>query len=122
MPSPLLKFGWFNIKRHVLIQGRASPDDPNLRDYWEKRNLAKAKDLPSLKQQTLARRQNGVCLLCGMSLFNDEEIQQHHKQMRSKGGTNAWSNLALVHLYCQQQIHSGEIKPTDAAGLPLLVG
>jgi RNA-directed DNA polymerase len=28
----LLKFSWFSIRRHILVKGRASPDDPNLRD------------------------------------------------------------------------------------------
>lgn len=117
----LLQFSWFSIKRHVLVKGTASPDDPNLKGYWERRSLAKARELPSRRQQTLARNQNGVCPLCGMSLFNDEEIQQHHRLMRSKGGTDQWSNLALVHLYCQQQIHSGKIEPKDATGVPLLM-
>ncbi len=30
----MLKFSWFNISRHVLVKGRSSPDDPQLRDYW----------------------------------------------------------------------------------------
>ena len=30
----LLKFSWFKIVRHRLVQGTASPDDPSLRDYW----------------------------------------------------------------------------------------
>ena len=33
----LLKFSWFNIERHALVQGTASPDDPGLREYWANR-------------------------------------------------------------------------------------
>ena len=38
----LLKFSWFPIERHILVKGRASPDDPRLTDYWAKRRAAKA--------------------------------------------------------------------------------
>ncbi len=37
----MLKFSWFNISRHVLVKGRSSPDDPQLRDYWGKRRWNK---------------------------------------------------------------------------------
>ncbi len=116
----LLKFSWFPIERHALVIGKNSPDDHNLTEYWETRRAAKAKDLgPSL--QSIASRQNHVCPLCGMSLYNGEAVQKHHVKPKSKGGTNAWSNYKLTHLYCHQQIHSGQVKPTDAAGETLLL-
>jgi RNA-directed DNA polymerase len=101
----LLKFSWFPIERHTLVQGRSSPDDPCLKDYWLKRQAAKAKDLTFSKQK-LAKRQKGRCLECGESLFNDEELQIHHRLARSQGGKDTYSNLALVHLLCHQQIHA----------------
>ena len=33
----LQKFSWVRFQRHTLVKGRASPDDPTLTDYWEKR-------------------------------------------------------------------------------------
>ncbi|WP_420806099.1 group II intron maturase-specific domain-containing protein [Rickettsiella grylli] len=33
----LLKLSWISIKRHVLVKGNASPDNPALRYYWKKR-------------------------------------------------------------------------------------
>jgi RNA-directed DNA polymerase len=101
----LLKFSWFPIERHVLVKGTASPDDPRLKDYWTKRQAAKTKDLTFSKQK-LAKRQQGRCPECGESLFNDEELHVHHLLARSKGGQNSYSNLALVHLLCHQQIHA----------------
>ena len=101
----LLKFSWFPIERHVLVKGRASPDDPSLTDYWTKRQAAKAKDLTFSKQK-LAKRQYGRCPECGDSLFNEEELQVHHRLARSQGGKNSYSNLALVHLLCHQHIHA----------------
>src|SRR5216683_815906 len=101
----LLKFSWFPIERHVLVKGTASPDDPRLKDYWMKRQAAKAKDLTFSKQK-LAKRQYGRCPECGDSLFNEEELQVHHRLARSQGGKNNYGNLALVHLLCHQQIHA----------------
>jgi RNA-directed DNA polymerase len=101
----LLKFSWFPIERHTLVKGMSSPDDPRLKDYWRKRQAAKAKDL-TLSQQKLAQRQQGRCRQCGESLFNDEELQVHHLLARSQGGKNNYSNLVLVHLLCHQQIHA----------------
>jgi len=43
----LLKFSWFSIERHVLVRAHASPDDPRLHDYWERREQAKAGRLDS---------------------------------------------------------------------------
>jgi RNA-directed DNA polymerase len=103
--SYLLKFSWFPIERHTLVKGRSSPDDPRLKDYWAKRQAAKAKDLTFSKQK-LAKRQKGRCPECGESLFNEEELQVHHLLARSLGGKNSYSNLVLVHLFCHQQIHA----------------
>jgi RNA-directed DNA polymerase len=101
----LLKFSWFPIERHTLVKGTSSPDDPCLKAYWAKRQAAKAKDLTFSKQQ-LVKRQQGRCLACGESLFNEEEIQVHHLLAQSQGGEDIYSNLSLVHLLCHQQIHA----------------
>ncbi len=101
----LLKFSWFPIERHILVKGTASPDDPHLKDYWMKRQARSVKDLTFSKQK-LAKRQKGRCPECGESLFNDEELHVHHLLPLSQGGKNTYSNLALVHLLCHQQIHA----------------
>src|SRR5713101_6333527 len=101
----LLKFSWFPIERHTLVKGTSSPDDPRLKDYWMKRQAAKARDLTFSKQK-LAKRQKGRCLECGESLFNEEELQVHHRLAKSQGGKDVYSNLVLVHFLCHQQIHA----------------
>jgi RNA-directed DNA polymerase len=103
----LLKFRWFKIERHVLVRGNASPDDPSLREYWWKRNAAKAKDLLPSRQE-LARRQDHRCYVCGETLYNDEELHMHHLEPRREGGKESYRNLRLIHLYCHQQRHAGE--------------
>lgn len=116
----LLKFSWFPIERHVLVKGTAAPDDPQLATYWAARTERKAQNLPRRTKQ-LAVQQKGGCPLCSMSLFNGEEVQIHHKKPRSAGGTDAARNCTLVHLYCQQQIHSGKGTPRSASGEPLVL-
>jgi hypothetical protein len=100
----LLKFGWFKIERHVMVKGYNSPDDGTLRNYWDWRNRKKAKDLkPS--RILLAQSQKGRCVHCGKSLFEDEDIELHHKVSRGAGGTDKYKNLELLLLFCHQQIH-----------------
>lgn len=101
----LLKFSWHNIKRHTLVKGDASPDNPELQEYWDLRRKRKSQTLiPSY--QKLAQKQGYKCPVCGESLFNDEPLQKHHKTPRSKGGNDSYANLELMHYYCHQQVHS----------------
>jgi len=110
--SHLLLFRWFKIERHVLVAGTSSPDDPRLRDYWERRKAARAKDLrPSL--QRIARNQGHVCRRCGETLFNGEDIHKHHITPRAEGGEDRYDNLEMVHLYCHQQIHGSTPETID---------
>jgi len=102
--SYLLLFAWFPLKRHTLVRGTASPDDPRLRRYWAARNAAKAALLRP-GERKMAKNQHYVCRVCGESLFTDEDIQKHHTVPRSKGGPDTYANLELTHLYCHQQLH-----------------
>ncbi len=101
----LLKFKWFKIERHVIVRGTASPDDPTLRAYWAARQRARARSLTPSRPR-IAVRQGDVCPVCGDTLFNDEELQIHHRIPRAQGGTDAYANLELVHDYCHQHLHA----------------
>ena len=103
----LLKFSWTKIQRHVLVAGRASPDDARLREYWEKRRQARNSELP-MKQKRLADRQKGLCPHCQHSLHNGEDLHVHHDIWRSKGGNDDETNLRLTHMPCHQQIHGAK--------------
>lgn len=116
----LLKFSWFTIERHRLVKGTASPDDPSLRDYWKAREQAKAKNLAP-HERKVAERQGFTCPVCGITLFNEEELHEHHRKPKSKGGTDEESNLRLLHLYCHQQIHTEKQERRDARGERLLL-
>jgi RNA-directed DNA polymerase len=104
----LLKFSWFNIQRHELVKGAASPDDPELKGYWGKRLKKKSEDLTPSYQKVVIK-QKYICPVCEQSLLNDEEIHLHHITPKKKGGNSKYSNLKLLHLYCHQQVHAQEI-------------
>jgi RNA-directed DNA polymerase len=59
----LLRHNWTGIRRHILVKGRSSPDDPDLAGYWEnrKRKNGLALDAGTL---TLLTRQEHRCPHC----------------------------------------------------------
>jgi RNA-directed DNA polymerase len=59
----LVKFSWTNIVRHQLVPGGASPDDPDLKDYWAKRRKRVKPPLDDYSLNLLAN-QEGRCPLC----------------------------------------------------------
>jgi RNA-directed DNA polymerase len=61
----LLKFRWFKIVRHAMVRGTASPDDPDLREYWWERRKVNIRHLTAGDVE-LANDQDWVCRLCGM--------------------------------------------------------
>jgi RNA-directed DNA polymerase len=99
----LLKFSWFKIERHPLVRGRASPDDPSLREYWWERRKISIWSL-TRSDEKLATAQDWKCPVCGMDLDNGEAIQRHHRIPRAEGGSDSLSNRELVHLFCHQQL------------------
>ncbi|MGB3206072.1 MAG: group II intron reverse transcriptase/maturase [Crinalium sp.] len=101
----LLKFSWTEIQRHTLVKGRASKDDPSLKDYWEKREKEKTKNLPPSFQK-IAKKQKHKCPVCLESINNGEETHIHHIKPKSQGGSNSYDNLQLLHYYCHALIHS----------------
>jgi len=109
----LLKYAWIPIQRHVLVRGTASPDDPALQEYWQKRARLGARDLSPSRRRISARQQH-VCPVCGDSLFNGEELHAHHLVPRNQGGPDRYANLVLYHLCCHQQVHGGRTSSMSA--------
>jgi RNA-directed DNA polymerase len=103
----LLKFKWFEIERHQLVRGTASPDDPSLKDYWWSRRKVNMRHL-SDSDMKMVEAQDYRCPICGEDLINGEELHRHHRVPRSESGSDSYSNRELVHLYCHQQIHARE--------------
>ncbi|MGZ6693923.1 MAG: group II intron maturase-specific domain-containing protein, partial [Solirubrobacteraceae bacterium] len=66
--SYLHRFAWTHIVRHEIVKHRASPDDPELADYWARRRT-KAPLPINLTAMRLYRAQNGRCAICKTTLL-----------------------------------------------------
>lgn len=106
----LPKAAWTPILRHVMVKHDYSPDDGSLSEYWEYRLKRRMERLHNTKLRQLARYQRGRCPNCHDSLDNGEELHVHHIVPRTKGGSDAMPNLALMHLYCHQQQHRRNLR------------
>jgi hypothetical protein len=71
----LIKFSWTAIVRHQLVAGRASPDDPELTDYWAARRRKVTPPLDAYNLRLLAM-QDGRCPLCGDHLLAPDQPPQ----------------------------------------------
>ncbi len=71
----LIKFAWTPIVRHQLVTGTASPDDPDLIDYWAARRRRVKPPLDSYNLRLLTR-QAGRCPRCGDHLLSTDQPPQ----------------------------------------------
>jgi RNA-directed DNA polymerase len=64
----LHRFAWTNIVRHQIVKHAASPDDPELADYWAWRR--RKAPLPINRTALrLHRQQDGCCAICKTALL-----------------------------------------------------
>jgi RNA-directed DNA polymerase len=96
------------IERHVKVKGEASPDDPSIKEYWEKRHQKYGKSYwdRNSRNYKIAQNQNWKCPICGEPLFNEEEIETHHILPVAQGGLDDIENLQHIHRTCHKQVHS----------------
>jgi RNA-directed DNA polymerase len=100
------------IERHIKVKGDASPDDPSLKEYWDKRHqkLGKSCFNKGSKLYTIAENQDWKCPECGEPLLNGEEIETHHIVPVAEGGTDDVENLQHLHKPCHKQVHKTQVK------------
>jgi len=96
------------IERHIKVKGESSPDDPSLKEYWEKRHQKYGKSYweRNSRNYKIAHNQNWNCSICGKPLFNEEEIETHHIVPVAQGGLDDLENLQHLHKACHKQEHS----------------
>ncbi|MBA2748428.1 MAG: group II intron reverse transcriptase/maturase [Tatlockia sp.] len=96
------------IERHVKVQGNASPDDPSLKEYWDKRHQKYGKSYweRNSRNYRIAQNQKWFCPICGEPLFNGEELDTHHIVPVAQGGDNSVENLQHLHRACHIQEHT----------------
>jgi RNA-directed DNA polymerase len=98
------------IERHIKVKGDASPDDPSLKEYWDKRhqNFGKTRFDKGSKFFTIAENQSWKCPGCSEPLLNGEEIETHHIVPVAEGGTDDVENLQHLHKPCHKQVHKNQ--------------
>ncbi len=104
------KLSWIPIQRHTLVAFKNSPDDPELREYWEKRkaklNEATAMGRFSKGKDKLALQQEYICPWCKQDLGSNGELHVHHIQPKHLGGKDSYDNLIYLHEDCHHSIHA----------------
>jgi RNA-directed DNA polymerase len=96
------------IKRHAKIKSEANPYDPEWERYYEKRLDAHMAETLKGKQwlSHLWKEQQGFCPLCQQKITKITGWHSHHREGRSKGGSDTAENRVLLHPNCHQQVHS----------------
>lgn len=117
----LTRLGFLGIERHPMVRQGASPDDPDLRDYWKKRTTKIPGSRVSKRRTIFVRSQQGRCSVCNESLFNGEAIEEHHTILRKDDPKRDYlKNIRLLHLFCHDQLHAKAGYARERFGTELL--
>ena len=110
----LHRFAWTDIVRHQIVRHRASPDDPELAEYWAWRR--RKAPLPINRRAfRLHQEQDGCCAICRATLVPVENRPQTPQQWETWLATTrktidiVWDPSTpdkagpprLIHLHCQ---------------------
>lgn len=93
----LPKFSWTKSKNHIKIRSYSSIYDGN-EIYWTWRTMNYGDFNQS--QKKLLRRQNRLCTWCNSPININDKVETDHITPISKGGSNSYNNLQLLHLQC----------------------
>ena len=96
----LLSHADTEIVRHVKVKSNASPYDGNL-VYWSSR-LGKNPEMPT-RIANLLKKQKGKCAMCGLTFMEGDVLEVDHIIPKSKGGTDYYKNLQLLHRHCHDE-------------------
>jgi RNA-directed DNA polymerase len=101
--TQLFKMSWIPIVRHSVVKYRNSPDDANLKEYFEKRDKKDFIRDNVLSRRKLAKRSNYKCRVCKQSLVGEEPLRINQIVPTKLGGDERYDNLELLHQNCHQQ-------------------
>jgi RNA-directed DNA polymerase len=90
------------IRRHVKVEGTASPYDGKL-VYWAKRNYNHP--LTGTELGILLKRQKGRCASCGLYLKDGDLIEKDHiiPTRPPFNGPDTWGNKQALHRHCHDK-------------------
>ena len=77
-------------RRHAMVAGDASPDDPTLADHWSQRRRKQAPPPLSAPVRQLLGVQQGRCTACGGLLLHADQHPQSPQQWEQ------WVRVTLV--------------------------
>ncbi len=105
------------IRRHVKVQAKLNPFDPQWETYLEKRLSIKMLDSLGGRRKLLAlwREQDGKCPVCSQAITSETGWHVHHILERSSGGDDRQTNLMMTHEGCHMRIHHRGLKVAKSA-------
>ena len=110
------KFFWTKIRRHQIVMGTASPDDPTLVEYWASRRRKATLPINTTTRR-LIEAQDGRCTICGGTLIAVEDRPQNPREWEQwltntrqtintiatrESGTSEEADARLVHADCRK--------------------
>jgi len=101
-----MKMVWTPIERHTMIKFDNSPDNAELKQYFEQRDEKEFNASSVLHKQKIAKAQKYKCRICGQSLNNEESLEVNHIVPEKVGGAKKqYYNFELLHTSCHIQHH-----------------
>jgi RNA-directed DNA polymerase len=104
----LVHFTAFPYREHYKIKSEANPYDPEWESYFAER-LGRQMMQTLMGRKRLLwvwQRQGGKCPKCGQPITKRTGWHLHHRVRRCDGGTDALTNLELLHPTCHRQHHA----------------
>jgi group II intron reverse transcriptase/maturase len=93
----LPKISWIASEKFVKVRADYSPYDEH-ELYWNARNPRYS--TLSTRRKNLLRIQKGKCKICNNIFMDGDVLEVDHILPKSKGGTDDYSNLQLLHRQC----------------------
>jgi RNA-directed DNA polymerase len=109
------------IIRHKAIRRDANPYDPEWEEYFESRlDLKMLNSLQGRRKLIgLWLSQREKCPHCNAPITRETGWHVHHVIWKSRGGTDGFTNLVMLHPNCHRQLHANsekEVAGSDEQG------
>lgn len=115
----LLDASSVEIQRHCKIQGKVNPFDPAFNAYFEERISIKVRKSKVWRERlsVLWKRQQGLCVSCAERITSVTNWSLHYLVSQRDGGTDAISNICILHPECLRDGHRRGFKFVLPVGL-----